>query len=273
VSGVVTPYDKVIRALRAKNSRRVGNNWQCPSHDDRNPSLSVNQHADGSGAVLMHCHAGCSTILEICPALGLDPADLFPGNGQGVLFPPSKYSPIGIDVVRKTPPSAHRTLYVAGKLGRYVDRWGGRTHVENTRQILCVALEAKHRLAVRDFLGLTAGGLRNDILRWREWGVAHACSRQLLTILVRDSEDCPLCKASLVGDGNPSKASLVGDAQYSQTSSVGDASRHVSKATTPGFFKELDGVPVEDRDGLLNGVRALEYLKAKEERGLSGSPG
>jgi hypothetical protein len=90
-----------------------------------------------------------------------------------------------------------------------VDRWGGRTHVENTKQMLCVVLDGKQRKAVRDFLGLSPSGLRNDIKRCREWGVGHACSTELVTILVRDSEDCPLCKASLVGDGLESEASSV----------------------------------------------------------------
>jgi hypothetical protein len=99
-------YERVIAALKAAGSRRRGNNWQCKAHDDRVPSLSVNLAADGSGWVLMFCHAGCS-LVEITAAIGLTPADLFPGNGhQLALFPKSRYSPIGIDVIRKTPSSA-----------------------------------------------------------------------------------------------------------------------------------------------------------------------
>lgn len=194
-----TPYERVVALLMAKRSKRKGNNWQCPvpSHNDQNPSLSVNEHADGSGAVLMHCHAGCS-LAEITAALGISPAELFPGNGQTALFPESKYCAIGIDVIRKTPSSAHRTLLVAGALGRYVDRWGGRKRVESTKEMLCIVVETKHRSAIRSFLGLSDSGLSNHIKQWRKWGVAHACSWGLLTILVRDSETCPLCQSSLV---------------------------------------------------------------------------
>ena len=233
-------YERVIAALKAAGSRRRGNNWQCKAHDDRVPSLSVNLALDGSGWVLMHCHAGC-TLVETTAAIGLTPADLIPnGHRQLALFPKSRYSPIGIDVIRKTPPSAHRTLHVAAALGRYVDRWGGRTYVENTKQMLCVVLEAKHRKAVKDYLELSTTGLSNDIKRWREWGVAHDCSRGLLTILVRDSKDCPLCKSSLVGKQPLEEASSVGEQPPPEYSPDGDDSRHEPKATHSGFFKELD---------------------------------
>jgi hypothetical protein len=164
-------YEDVIARLKARGSRRIGNNWQCQAHNDRNPSLSVNEAEDGSGTVLMWCHAGCP-LVEVTAAIGLTPADLFPnGHGQLELFPKSRYSPIGIDVIRKTPPSAHRTLQVAAALGRYVDRWGGRRHVDSTKQMLCVVLERKHRKAVREYLEISDTGLRNDIMRWREWAL------------------------------------------------------------------------------------------------------
>jgi hypothetical protein len=242
----MSPYERVVAALKAAGSRRQGNNWQCQSHDDRVPSLSVNLAADDSGTVLMHCHAGC-TLVEATGAIGLTPADLFAGNGQMALFPKSRYSPIGLDVIAKTPPSAHRTLHVAGALGRYVDRWGGRRHVENTKQMLCVVLERKHRKAVRDYLELSPSGLWNDIKRWCEWGVAHECSTGLLTILVRDSESCPFCKSSLVGEDHPPESSSVGEVEPPQVHPVGDGSRHESKATHRGFFKELDRDAWENR--------------------------
>src|SRR5262245_59137730 len=119
----MSPYELVISRLKAAGSRRQGKNWQCKAHDDQHPSLSVSLATDGSGMVLMNCHAGC-TIYEVTAAIVLTPADLFPnGHGQTALFPKSQYSPIGIDVIRWTPPSAHRTLQVAAALGRYVDRW------------------------------------------------------------------------------------------------------------------------------------------------------
>ncbi len=43
---------------RALGGRKVGRCWtaRCPAHDDRDPSLSIN---DVDGRVLVHCHAGC----------------------------------------------------------------------------------------------------------------------------------------------------------------------------------------------------------------------
>ncbi len=48
---------QIAQALGGKPS---GSGWscKCPVHDDRNPSLSVSEGADGK--VLLHCHAGCS---------------------------------------------------------------------------------------------------------------------------------------------------------------------------------------------------------------------
>jgi len=43
----------------ALGGREVGGAWmaRCPAHDDRRPSLSIDETADGR--VLVHCHAGC----------------------------------------------------------------------------------------------------------------------------------------------------------------------------------------------------------------------
>ncbi len=47
--------NSVAHALKA---RRVGKAWiaRCPVHDDRNPSLSLDEK---DGTVLVYCHAGC----------------------------------------------------------------------------------------------------------------------------------------------------------------------------------------------------------------------
>jgi putative DNA primase/helicase len=49
--------------------------FQCPAHEDRNPSLSVREGAGGK--VLLKCHAGCASE-AIVAALGLTWGDLFP---------------------------------------------------------------------------------------------------------------------------------------------------------------------------------------------------
>ena len=47
----------------------------CPVHDDRSPSLSVKEEADGR--VLVQCFAGCDTQ-HVINAVGLDWDDLMP---------------------------------------------------------------------------------------------------------------------------------------------------------------------------------------------------
>ncbi len=64
---ILSKFDKV---------KRNGKNWAalCPAHEDRNPSLSVSEGADG--CALVKCHAGCSTE-QIVAAIGLKQSDLF----------------------------------------------------------------------------------------------------------------------------------------------------------------------------------------------------
>ena len=47
----------------------------CPAHDDKSPSLTISEAADGT--VLVKCFAGC-TADEIVGAIGLELKDLFP---------------------------------------------------------------------------------------------------------------------------------------------------------------------------------------------------
>lgn len=48
---------------------------RCPAHDDRAPSLSISESAEGR--VLVHCFGGCSA-LAVLEAVGLGFTDLFP---------------------------------------------------------------------------------------------------------------------------------------------------------------------------------------------------
>ena len=47
---------------------------RCPSHDDKRPSLSINEGADGR--ILIHCHAGCPTE-SVLRTLGMSIDDMF----------------------------------------------------------------------------------------------------------------------------------------------------------------------------------------------------
>ena len=63
------------------NVREGGSGWtaRCPSHDDKQNSLSIGTGDDGR--ILLKCFAGCS-IEEIVDALHLDVRDLFPNSGR-----------------------------------------------------------------------------------------------------------------------------------------------------------------------------------------------
>lgn len=56
---------------------------RCPSHDDRQPSLSVRELEDGR--LLVHCFAGCE-IGQVVGAIGLGLADLFPPKSASDQF-------------------------------------------------------------------------------------------------------------------------------------------------------------------------------------------
>jgi len=301
----MTPYDRVTAGLRDLHMRHRGTNWQCPTHDDHHPSLSVSKSTteDGDPTVLLKCHAGCSTTEDILPALGLQPADLYPGTnrGQGELFAKARYSPVGIDIYKRMPPGAERSFSVASALGRYVSRFGGRGRVTSQRQIAAVVVESKHRRLVVEQLGIKSGTLRNEILKWRQWGIAHKCSTAVLALLVRLPEDdrCPYCSASLPDDVRVPEASVPDDATDPSTSLIDDALRHDQKTTHPGFSKELirptkASVPkrhigiesarrmtdpnlltelgVSGDPDPLAGVRALELLQADKERREARTP-
>jgi putative DNA primase/helicase len=62
---------------RLKNAKKAASGWQarCPAHDDKTPSLSIREGADGR--VLLKCHAGC-TARHITEALGIPMSSLFP---------------------------------------------------------------------------------------------------------------------------------------------------------------------------------------------------
>lgn len=59
--------------------RRSGEKYQfrCPAHEDRNPSAWCAEGRRGDGAIMVGCAAGC-TVHDICGALGIRVADLFP---------------------------------------------------------------------------------------------------------------------------------------------------------------------------------------------------
>ena len=73
------PADKLLHRLDRVHQRGPGQ-WsaRCPAHDDRGPSLTVKELADGK--LLLHCFGGCS-VEDVVGAVGLSVVDLFPARG------------------------------------------------------------------------------------------------------------------------------------------------------------------------------------------------
>jgi hypothetical protein len=71
-----SPVENLVQRLNAKRS---GKGWKarCPAHNDRTPSLSIDEGEDG--CALIHCHAGCDTD-DVLAALGMSRRDLFPAT-------------------------------------------------------------------------------------------------------------------------------------------------------------------------------------------------
>jgi hypothetical protein len=74
-----TPLEITLAALRALGiqPKRAGKSWsaRCPAHEDKRPSLSIDEGSDGRA--LMRCHAGCD-FDSIVRALALEQRDLMP---------------------------------------------------------------------------------------------------------------------------------------------------------------------------------------------------
>jgi hypothetical protein len=70
------PVDRILPQLHKLKQAPGRREWtaRCPAHEDRTPSLSIAEGADGR--VLLTCHAGC-TVDAILAALGLSARDLF----------------------------------------------------------------------------------------------------------------------------------------------------------------------------------------------------
>lgn len=70
----IEPMDNILRLL--EKVKKSGNGWVacCPAHPDKNPSLGLNQGADGR--VLIKCWAGCESR-DVMAAIGLGMKDLY----------------------------------------------------------------------------------------------------------------------------------------------------------------------------------------------------
>jgi hypothetical protein len=78
---------------RVKKVRKSGSGWTacCPAHEDRTPSLSIGEGADGR--LLLTCHSNCR-FEDIVRAVGLEMSDTFPAKVPDTYRPP-RSSPNG----------------------------------------------------------------------------------------------------------------------------------------------------------------------------------
>ena len=113
---------------------------RCPAHDDRTPSLSVDE---GDGTVLLKCHAECPTE-DVLAAVGLEFADLYPGRGGDRARRPRTGNPVNWRQVNKGLLRELDVLEIAAR-----QRLGGEPFSEEDAQRLHVALERVSALRSR----------------------------------------------------------------------------------------------------------------------------
>jgi putative DNA primase/helicase len=70
--------NSVLARLECVTRNMDGWAARCPAHEDRKPSLSIDER---DGKILLHCHAGCS-VESICSAAGIELRELFTDNGS-----------------------------------------------------------------------------------------------------------------------------------------------------------------------------------------------
>jgi hypothetical protein len=94
----MSPVENLVSRL---NARRSGEGWKakCPAHDDREPSLSINEGTDGRA--LLKCQAGCDTN-DVLAALGMTWRDLFPSTA----YPKPSGNGATLKVVHEVSPTA-----------------------------------------------------------------------------------------------------------------------------------------------------------------------
>lgn len=70
----MTPLDAILARLDGVRKSGQGYIAKCPAHEDKSPSLSLKEAANGD--VVLHCFAGCSHV-AVMESIGLKESDLF----------------------------------------------------------------------------------------------------------------------------------------------------------------------------------------------------
>ncbi len=120
----MTPTETVLSALSdlGCEPRPCGGSYKarCPAHDDGNPSLSVSTSEDGK--CLVCCHAGCSHA-QIVSELGLEQADLFPGDGHAGHLRARYTKPAALDTRRRYATAREAAESLTRSLGQWDHKW------------------------------------------------------------------------------------------------------------------------------------------------------
>jgi predicted RNA-binding Zn-ribbon protein involved in translation (DUF1610 family) len=207
----ITPYDRVMLALNAQGFGGTRPKCPaCPPTKRRGFSIRAAKR-DGAPTVLLHCHRGC-TIDEILAVLGLDPADLFSGNGQPELFDGKKFAIVELEGWKALPSSTARNFGIAGACAQFVTAAHSHEHVRGSGRIVAYFLDAKHARIAREQCGLTPGAWRWFVSEWKKAGMAHRCppsTGSVLTLLRHPGELCPNCGESVRRDKRRRKAGLT----------------------------------------------------------------
>lgn len=275
-----SPYDRVVKALKERGSRRSGNNWQCPSHDDRTPSLSVNPSTTGDGlpTVLLNCFAGCQTISEVLPALGLDARQLFVGVLQPTLFKDERFSPVRRAGWLALPPSMARDFGVATTFGSFVRSDGALERVWSRHDIVAIVHDRKARAAFIAATGAKPQRYRDLVRFWKAAGMAHRCSPSRLCLFIRPEALCPFCHQSVESDTRLESETVESDTRFeAEPWSEKHASRDKTVPMPSHSLKRLRGSGPSDPSkeqakGAIeyDGVKALEYLAEDDARRNGG---
>lgn len=86
----VTIYEFLSKFKKVKQTAPGQYICQCPAHTDKKASLSIKDDTDGSGRILLSCHAGCSTA-DILTQVGLTFKDIQPGAPEAEKKPLQKW--------------------------------------------------------------------------------------------------------------------------------------------------------------------------------------
>jgi len=236
--------DNMLRRLQGV--RRNGTGWMalCPAHEDRNPSLSVDEK---DGRILFFCHAGCSNE-SVLNAAGIVARELFadaPTSPQiiaeynytdehGVLlYQVLRYKPKGFRQ-RKPDGKGSWTWNLSGVV-RVLYRL---PDVISADQLLVVEGEKDVETAVR--LSIAATCSPGGAGKWREEYSEHLRGKQIT--IIADADEPGRKHARQIAESLHGKASSV---SVLEMPSAKDLSEWVERGGTRETLKKLLAVAPE----------------------------